>query len=109
MEPGPGALVVEVGIRQAWLFLTLCDTATAGETRLLLDTGWTLGPDRFDLDADDLEAGLVLLCRLLNRTLENTREREDGGLVLDFGAHGRLEISGAGAASTTHDVWWLSR
>jgi hypothetical protein len=109
--PGSGSFVTEVGMRQAWLFLTLCDNTpeTPVETRLFLDTSWSLDSDRFDLDADELESGLVALCRLVNRTLDHSAVLADGGLLLDFGDDGRLEIDGNGTAATTHDVWWLGR
>ena len=109
--PGSGSFVFEVGLRQAWLYLTLCDNTpeTSVETRLYLDTGWSLDSDRFDLDSDELESGLVTLCRLINRTLNHSAVLADRGLLLDFGDHGRLEIDGSDAAATTHDIWWLAR
>lgn len=107
--PGSDSFVTEVGIRQAWLFVTMCDNSPerSAETRLFLDTSWTLGGHRFDLDSDELESGLLKLCQLLNRTLESSAALADGGLVLDFGNDTRLEIDSVGAAATTHDIWWL--
>jgi hypothetical protein len=108
--PASGSFVTEVGIRQAWLFVTLCDNAQSlAETRLYLDTSWRLDSRRFDLDADELEAGLLSLCRLINRTLDHSAILVDGRLVLDFGENGRLEIDGSAAAATTHDIRWLGR
>src|SRR3954454_15351886 len=91
--PGSGSFVTEVGMRQAWLFLTLCDNTPEIpiETRLYLDTGWSLDSSRFDLDVDELESGLVALCKLINRTLDRSAVMTDGGLLLDFGENGRLE------------------
>src|SRR5262245_35385344 len=81
-----GSFVTEVGIRQAWLFLTLCNNAVAPaqETRLFLDTNWSLGVIRFSLDTDELEAGLLTLCRLINRTLARDAWMSGADLVLDF-------------------------
>jgi hypothetical protein len=113
--PAPGSFVVEAGMRQAWLFLTFCDNTgeSLTETKLYLDTNWTLGAHAFDLDADELESGLVLLCGLINQTVADAKLLPDGGLLLTFDGptidHGQLEISGAGTAATTHDSWWLGR
>lgn len=108
--PAPGSFVVEVGMRQAWLFLTFCDNTgeSLTETKLYLDTSWTLGADAFDLDAGDLESGLVLLCGLINQTVADAKLLPDGGLLLTFD-DGQLEISGTGTAATTHENWWLGR
>jgi hypothetical protein len=106
-----GSFVVEVGIRQAWLFLTLCDNSSTPpeEVRIFLDANWTLGPAHFDLDADELEAGLLTLCGLVNGALASPASMAGANLVLDFGERGQLEVDGRGAAATTHDVWWSAR
>jgi hypothetical protein len=108
--PTSGSVVTEVGIRQAWLFLTLCDNEPTPptEVRVYLDSNWTLGTTRFDLDADELESGLLTLCRVLNTTLA-AASTSGADLVLDFEDHGRLHVDGRGAVNTTHDVWWLAK
>jgi hypothetical protein len=107
--PRPGSFVTEAGIRQAWIFLTLCDNTpeTPAETRIYVDTNWNLDLTTFDLDQDELETGLVILCQLINRTLVEATVLSDGGLVLEFDNASRLIIDSAGAAATTHDSWWL--
>jgi hypothetical protein len=109
--PRSGSFVTEVGIRQAWLFLTFSSGAPtpSEEIRLFLDTNWTLGATRFNLDVDELESGLLTLCKLVNRTLANDAGTSGANLVLDFDDYEELQIDGSGASTTTHDVWWLAK
>jgi hypothetical protein len=108
--PRAGSFVTEVGLSQTGLFLTFCDNEpTPPEyVRLFLDTGWTLGATRFDLDADEPESGLLTLCRVMSRTVAGAA-RSGAGLVVEFEDFDKLEIDGHAAANTTHDIWWLAR
>lgn len=105
-----GSFVTEVGLSQTGLFLTICDNepTPAEYVRLFVDTSWTLGGTRFDLDAEELEAGLLTLCRLISRTLAGAW-RSGPGLVIDFEDFERLEIDAVATATTSHDIWWLAK
>ncbi len=104
-----GRFVVEVGLRQAWPFLTLCDPrpAYAHEVRLFIDTTFQITSDRTEYHRDDPNA---LLFDLNGLTVTSVEVGSDQGLVLGFDDGGQtLSIDGTSADFTTADVWWLSQ
>ena len=105
--PPVGGNVVEVGIRQGRLFLTFSDGG-ARERRLYLETDWHLDGYDFRLDEHSKEAAVSRLCRLLDAGLVRALSEEAGHLALDFGARGRLVVSGSAVQATKGDPWWLS-
>ncbi|MEV6370425.1 hypothetical protein AB0L86_26430 [Micromonospora musae] len=108
-----GLSVVEIGIRQAWPFITFSSDEEIGrptELRLFIDTTCEvrLPPSHtLDLASDDPAGTLHALLELLNLTVAVVTVGPDGGLVLDFDGGSTLCVSGVAEAWTTHDVWWL--
>jgi hypothetical protein len=106
-----GQFVVEVGVRQAWPFMTFYDPSAtpALERRLYIDTTFTLQPPGcrvFD-DGDPGQAVDALLA-LNNRTVVDVEKNDRHDLTLRFDDDRILTISGTRTAFTTHDVWWLA-
>jgi hypothetical protein len=105
-----GCFVVEVGLRQAWPFLTFSDPETGAdaEVRLYIDTEFWVepGPRRF-ADGDSERATAALL-DLSNRTVTAVERQDDNGLVLRFDDERALSVAGRAASFTTHDIWWLA-
>ncbi|MCB5164753.1 hypothetical protein LG634_07885, partial [Streptomyces bambusae] len=112
VEQLPGTLVVEVGERQAWPFLTFLDTESdpEREMRLYLDTDWRIteageaGPGA----AVDPDNPLPELVRLNNRHVEGAVQNADGSLDIAFDDNLTLRISGEPTATTAGEAWWLS-
>ncbi|MFE3068701.1 hypothetical protein [Streptomyces sp. NPDC059247] len=112
VEHLPGKLVVEVGERQAWPFLTFLDTESdpERELRLYLDTYWLVTAPG---DAGSGRAGapdnpLPELARLNNRYVVTAVENPDGSLGVTFDNDLTLRVSGEPVETTTGPVWWLS-
>jgi hypothetical protein len=104
-----GWFVVEVGVRQAWPFLTLSDPESGGEARLYIDTEFRLEPGGAHFTDGDAERSMAALLDLSNRTVTAVERQGDAGLGLRFDDGERaLFVSGTPATFTTHDVWWLA-
>lgn len=90
-----GTFVVEVGRRQAWPFLTFCnnDLTPPVETRLYIDTDWTVSGGGLD--------DLMML------SVSGVARGDGAELSVTFTDGQVLTISGQPNAETTHDVWWL--
>lgn len=100
-----GCHVVEVGMRQAWPFLTFADPASGRETRLYVDASIRVSPDQVELRQDD-ERLLTALDRVKMLTVD-TAEVSDGHLLLTL--EDRLVwVSGHPNDLTSDDVWRLS-
>jgi hypothetical protein len=105
-----GAVVVEVGIRQTWLFVTLLDREGLGpEIRLYIDTEFQATmPD--DLGSgyggDDVGSAIQALAGILNMTVASA-EAGSAGLVVGFDEGAVLRVSNGASPWTTHEVWWL--
>jgi hypothetical protein len=105
-----GWFLVEVGVRQAWPFLTLSDTGSGDEVRLYIDTEFRLTPGGAELTDGDAERATAALLDLNNRTVTAVERGDDAELVLRFDGDERaLVVSGTAASFTTHDVWWLGK
>jgi hypothetical protein len=107
-----GRFVTEVGVRQAWPFITFTSNEEIGpsELRLYIDTTCEVRPappQVLDVPADDPAGALPALLEILNLTVATVSVGPDGSVVLDFEAGSTLYVSGAAEAWTTHDVWWL--
>lgn len=100
-----GWLVVEAGRRQAWPFLALNDPDSGAETRLYLDTTFTVRPGWADLRQHD-EAALVALDSLIGLTVTSSTYCPHGLLVV-FGEH-ELQVRAEPNDLTSHDVWWTA-
>ncbi|MEU1426487.1 hypothetical protein ABZ412_05355 [Nocardia sp. NPDC005746] len=104
---------VEIGIRQAWPYVTFADHrdgASPLEVRLYIDSGFTVisGPAVLvPADEDDEKLRLLRLAEVLNRTVHDVTVDDDGSLMVSFDDNVCLRVSGHSQSWTTHDVWWL--
>jgi hypothetical protein len=106
-----GRFVVEIGARQAWPFITLCDTTStpATEVRLYIDTAFRLDPGLLVYDDGDTHRAVGGLLDLNNRTVTDVETSEANDLTVRFDDGERiLRIAGTGASFTTQDIWWLA-
>lgn len=104
-----GASVVEVGVRQAWPFLTFAWPDRDEECRLYIDTVFRL--DGEDLADGDSERAAAALLPLSSGNVTEVVLGDDAGLTLHVETPARrvLAVAGTPAAFTTHDIWWLAR
>jgi hypothetical protein len=108
-----GFFVTEVGVRQAWPFVTFTSdsgTVTPTELRLYVDTACEVSPPPpfvFNLAAGDPGSALPALLEVLNLTVAAVTVDDDADLVLGFHGGTTLRVSGTPSAWTSHDVWWL--
>jgi hypothetical protein len=104
--------VVEVGVRQAWPFLTFCDNAHTPprETRLYIDTTFRVGSSPRTFAEGDPEAAVAELLELNNRSVTAVAVDANGELRLVFdGGQSILVVDAAPQAFTGGDAWWLGR
>lgn len=101
-----GTFVVEVGERQAWPFLTFCDNdaTPSREVRLYIDTAFTLNGALAWSSANEPAVAELLP---LNSLAVVAVDVSGGELSVTFSDETRMVVSGAAAAWTTGDVWWL--
>ncbi|MGK8502883.1 hypothetical protein [Nocardia asiatica] len=105
--------VVEIGIRQAWPYVTFADNrdgASPQEVRLYIDSSFTVIPDPAVLgsrEEDDEKLRLLRLAEVLNLTVRDVTVDDEGSLMVSFHDNVCLRVSGHSSPWTTHDVWWL--
>ncbi|MDB4873446.1 MAG: hypothetical protein JWL97_4450 [Gemmatimonadales bacterium] len=110
-----GCFVVEIGVRQAWPFLTFASNvadADPAEIRLYIDSTFSVlpaPPGSGDGSEDETRLWLLRLEVLLNETVTDVLVEADASLVVIFREDLRLRVSGHGAPWTTHEVWRLAR
>lgn len=106
MEPESltGCHVVEVGLRQAWPFVTFAESA-GRESRLYIDTVFSVEPAFLDV-GDDEQRRLLALAEILMGTVIAASVSADGALSLAFDGI-RLVVRGESAPFTTQDNWSL--
>ncbi|MEV5571808.1 hypothetical protein AB0L06_17295 [Spirillospora sp. NPDC052269] len=114
-----GYHVVEIGLRQAWPFVTLApgdetadETAEFGEVRLYIDSAFTVRPSPPDTGTgaeDDERLWLLRLAEVLYLTVDSVSVATDASLSMRFAGDITLEVSGQGAPWTIAEVWWLGR
>ena len=105
-----GCFVTEIGVRQAWPFLTFCDNRTdpTHERRLYIDTAFRIN-DGQPLTDGDAERATIALLSLNGLTVTAADVSASHALTLTFnGGDDVLSVAGEAAAFTTHDVWWLT-
>ena len=113
MEPEQlrGWFVVEVGVRQAWPFLTLADGSSKSPTdaRLYIDTEFRLDSGAPVFTEGDPHPAVVALLDLSNLSVTDAQVRDTAELMLAFEDGNRiLVVSGTGMAFTSGPPWWLS-
>jgi hypothetical protein len=104
-----GQFVVEVGVRQAWPFLTLCDNAPTPprETRLYIGTAFRVGPSPQTFADGDPEPAVAQLLELNNRTVTDVAVGADNQLRLVFDAGQSTLTVDAVPRAFTGDIWWF--
>ena len=108
-----GSFVTEVGVRQAWPFLTFTSNSeamTPAELRLYIDTTCGVDPAPpfvFDLEAEEPASVLPALLEVLNLTVAAVTVTDNADLILGFDGGVTLRVSGTPSAWTTHDAWML--
>jgi hypothetical protein len=111
VEQLAGSFVVEVGFRQAWPFLGLCDNrpTPAQEARLYIDASWTIEATTSTAgSADDDITWLTAAAALNGTTIETARVEDDGSLRLTTDAGITLVVSGEPEPATVGEPWRLS-
>ncbi|WP_146246813.1 hypothetical protein [Actinoplanes xinjiangensis] len=106
-----GSFVVEIGYRQAWPFLGICDNrpTPAQEARLYIDTAWRIEATSFvEGHADDDMAWLAAALDLIEGTINAARVDDDGSLLLTTGSGAVLAVSGEPDPTTIGEAWWLT-
>ncbi len=102
--------MTEVGVRQAWTFITF-ERNEEGDTpstlRLSIDTTCEVTPPPTQILGSTADETAVALTAL-NLTVASVSLADDASLILDFHGGHTLRVSGTAQAWTTHDVWWLS-
>ena len=101
--------VVEVGVRQAWPFLTLCDNAPTPprETRLYIGTTFRVGSSPQTFADGDPGPAVAQLLELNNRTVTDVTVSAENELHLVFdGGQSTLTVDAVPRAFTG-DVWWF--
>ena len=101
------AVVVEVGVRQAWPFLAFAWSSGDRECRLYIDTTFRLGSE--DNDHGDAERAAAALLDLNNRTVIEAAADDESRLTVRFARDRLLVVEGTPAAFTTQDVWWFGQ
>ncbi|MEJ7786518.1 MAG: hypothetical protein WKF96_17080 [Solirubrobacteraceae bacterium] len=104
-----GAFVVEVGVRQAWPFLTFAWPDRDAECRLYIDT--TFRVDDQDLADGDPGRAVSALLALSNEYVTEVVVGDNAELTLRFESSPRLVlvVAGTSADFTTGAIWWLGR
>lgn len=106
-----GSFVVEIGFRQAWPFLGLCDNRStpAKETRLIIDASSTIEAATVGTgSADDDVAWLTAAVALNGETIDDARVDDGGTLYLLTASGHALVVSGEPEPSTVGEAWRLS-
>ena len=96
--------VVEIGMRQAWPFLTFADPQSGRESRLYIDSPISVTPGWHELDQDDA-AILPALASVNMATVVGARV-SGGALELTFDQV-VLRVEGQANRLTTHSPWWF--
>jgi hypothetical protein len=102
--------VVEVGVRQAWPFLTLCDNAHTPprETRLYIGTTFRVGSSPLTFADGDPEPAVAKLLELNNRTVTAVAVGADKELRVVFDGGQSTLVVDAVPRDFTGDIWWLA-
>jgi hypothetical protein len=111
VEQITGSFVVEIGVRQAWPFVGLCDNrpTPAQETRLYIDASWTIeATTSTSGGAEDDIIWLTAAAALNNTTIDTAWIDEDGRLHLTTDSGLTLAVSGKPESYTTGEPWRLS-
>jgi hypothetical protein len=111
LEQVVGSFVVEIGFRQAWPFLGLCDNrpTPAQEARLYIDASWAIeGATSTSGSANDDIAWLTAAIPVNGRIIETVQVSDDGSLTLTTDIGITMVISGEVGPDTIGEPWRLT-
>ncbi|MGW0506124.1 hypothetical protein [Micromonospora sp. NPDC003241] len=103
---------MEVGVRQAWLFLGFCDNRPTPpqESRLYLDTDWCIeAASRTQGTAADDASWLTAALILHGATIAGAHVTDDGTLLLATTDQRSLIVTGHPEATPVGEPWWIFR
>ncbi|MFI7027052.1 hypothetical protein ACIBMZ_30600 [Micromonospora sp. NPDC049900] len=102
---------MEVGFRQAWLYLGFCDNRSTPpqKSRLYLDTDWCVeAGSRVRGTADDEATWLTAALTLNGATIAAAHVADDGTLLIATTDQRSLVASGQPEVAPIGEPWWLS-
>ena len=100
---------MEVGVRQAWPFLTFCDNSPTPprEMRLYIGTTFRVGSAPQTFADGDPDPAVAQLLELSNRTVTDVALGADNKLRLVFDGGQSMLTVDAVPRDFTGDIWWL--
>ncbi|HEX5597202.1 MAG TPA: hypothetical protein VFX61_14485 [Micromonosporaceae bacterium] len=105
-----GCVVVEVGERQAWPFITFADveSAPSREARLYLDSSWQVRLPSGSSGGLSVSADVCRLLDLNSLTVDRVQVSEAGDLEVCFADGSSMTVSGSATVDTVGEPWWFS-
>jgi hypothetical protein len=105
-----GQFVVEVGVRQAWPFLTFCDNMPTPptETRLYIGTSFCVGSSPQTFADGDPDPAVAQLLELNDRTVTDVVLGAGNELRLVFDDGSSTLVVDAERREFSGDIWWLA-
>ncbi|MEU5564432.1 DUF6188 family protein [Micromonospora musae] len=105
-----GCVVVEVGERQAWQFITFARgvSTPSREARLYLDSSWQVRAAPGPREAPPASADVCRLLNLNNLTVGRAQVSDAGDLEVCFSDGTSVTVSGEATGDTTGEPWWFT-
>ena len=104
-----GCFVVEVGVRQAWPFLTFCDNAPTPpvERTLYIESWIEVVPATEIVPGESLRTQWQALYVLNGLTVESIDVRGDSDLHVGFTTGEKLTVGGEQGPDASQPPWWI--
>ena len=104
-----GSFVVEIGVRQAWPFLTFVDTRPAPEEerRLYIESGITVTPATELTPCNSLSTQWQALFVLNGLVVSSVDVSPDADLRIEFETGESLVVFGDQDAEASGPPWWI--
>ena len=106
-----GSFVVEVGVRQAWPFLTFCDNRPTPheERRLYIESGIEVTPPTEISSNNSLSTQWQALFVLDGLIVSAVDVSADADLRIQFATGESLVVFGEQDATASGEPWWIGR
>lgn len=106
-----GSFVVEVGVRQAWPFLTFCDNRPTPEEerRLYIESGIKVTPPTDITAYNPLSTQWQALCVLDGLVVSSVDVSPDANLRIGFETGESLVVFGEQDAPASGPPWWVGQ
>jgi hypothetical protein len=110
-QPPSGSFVIEVGIRQAWPFLTFCHNGSTPptEVRLYIESGIEVRPPVKVAAGDALASQWQSLWALTDAVVSAVEVNLGGDLRINFESGQLLLVFGDQTAEASQPPWWFGR